>query len=60
MAADAPPKKKIAILGGGIAGLVTAFELTSPPDWRDRFESVTVHQLGWRLGGKCGTANLLQ
>ncbi len=56
MAADAPPKKKIAILGGGIAGLVTAFELTSPPDWRDRFESVTVHQLGWRLGGKCASS----
>jgi uncharacterized protein with NAD-binding domain and iron-sulfur cluster len=56
MAAETPPKKKIAILGGGIGGLVAAFELTSPPDWRDRFESVTVHQLGWRLGGKCASS----
>jgi uncharacterized protein with NAD-binding domain and iron-sulfur cluster len=49
-------RKKIAILGGGIAGLVTAFELTSPPDWRERIESVTVHLLGWRLGGKCASS----
>jgi uncharacterized protein with NAD-binding domain and iron-sulfur cluster len=48
-------KPKIAILGGGMAGLATAWRLTRQPDWRDRFESVTVHQLGWRLGGKCAT-----
>ncbi|WP_188791466.1 NAD(P)-binding protein [Ornithinimicrobium pekingense] len=39
------------ILGGGMAGLTTAWELTSGA-WRDRFESVTVYQRGWRLGGK--------
>ncbi len=49
------PLKKIAILGGGIAALTTAFELSSQPDWQDRFD-ITVYQLGWRLGGKCATA----
>ncbi|MFM9880685.1 MAG: NAD(P)-binding protein, partial [Burkholderiaceae bacterium] len=47
--------KKIAILGGGISALTTAFELTSQPDWQSRFD-ITVYQLGWRLGGKCATA----
>jgi len=49
-------REKIAILGGGIAALVAAFELTSPPDWRERFESITVYQMGWRLGGKCASS----
>ena len=49
------PLKKIAILGGGIAALTTAFELSSQPEWQDRFD-ITVYQLGWRLGGKCATA----
>jgi uncharacterized protein with NAD-binding domain and iron-sulfur cluster len=44
-------KKKVCILGGGVASMVTAFELTSAPDWQEHFD-VTVHQLGWRLGGK--------
>jgi len=47
-------KQKIAILGGGIAALTTAFELTSQPGWEDQYE-ITLHQLGWRLGGKCAT-----
>ena len=47
--------KKIAILGGGIAALTTAFELSSHPNWQDKFD-ITVYQLGWRLGGKCATA----
>lgn len=46
------PRKKIAILGGGASSLTTAYALTSQPDWRDRFESITVYQMGWRLGGK--------
>jgi uncharacterized protein with NAD-binding domain and iron-sulfur cluster len=41
----------VAILGGGIAGLTVAFEL-SRGTWRDRFDSITVYQYGWRLGGK--------
>jgi uncharacterized protein with NAD-binding domain and iron-sulfur cluster len=44
-------KKRIAILGGGMASLVTAFELTSRPGWRDDSE-ITVYQTGFRLGGK--------
>jgi uncharacterized protein with NAD-binding domain and iron-sulfur cluster len=49
------PKQKIAILGGGIAALTTAFELSSQPGWQQRYE-ITVYQLGWRLGGKCATS----
>jgi uncharacterized protein with NAD-binding domain and iron-sulfur cluster len=49
---SAQQKKKVVILGGGTASLSTAFELTNRPDWRDRFESITVYQMGWRLGGK--------
>lgn len=43
--------KKIAILGGGIAGLATALELTEPVPNEGRYE-VTVFLPGWRLGGK--------
>jgi uncharacterized protein with NAD-binding domain and iron-sulfur cluster len=41
---------KVAVLGGGAAGLAAAFELTRPD--RKRLFDVTVYQLGWRLGGK--------
>jgi uncharacterized protein with NAD-binding domain and iron-sulfur cluster len=34
-----------------MAGLAAAWRL-SEPGWHDRFESITVHQRGWRLGGK--------
>ena len=34
-----------------MAGLSAAWRL-SEPGWRDRFESITVYQRGWRLGGK--------
>ena len=44
-------KKKIAILGGGMAALTAAFELTQTAELRDAHE-VTVYQMGWRLGGK--------
>jgi uncharacterized protein with NAD-binding domain and iron-sulfur cluster len=44
-------KNKIAILGGGIASLTTALELTQKPDWQEKYD-VTVYQLAWRLGGK--------
>jgi uncharacterized protein with NAD-binding domain and iron-sulfur cluster len=42
---------KVAIIGGGMAGLSAAWRL-SEPGWRDRFDSITVYQRGWRLGGK--------
>jgi len=41
---------RVAIVGGGCAGMSAAFEL-SRPEHRGRFE-VTVYQQGWRLGGK--------
>jgi uncharacterized protein with NAD-binding domain and iron-sulfur cluster len=41
----------VAILGGGVAGMTAAMEL-SRPGWRQRYESITVYQYGWRLGGK--------
>jgi uncharacterized protein with NAD-binding domain and iron-sulfur cluster len=47
-------KKKVAILGGGMAGLTTAYELTKTQELRDRHE-VTVYQMGWRLGGKAAS-----
>lgn len=46
--ADSPTK--VAIIGGGCAGLTAAFELTRP-EHQGRFD-VTVYQMGWRLGGK--------
>lgn len=49
-----PGPRKIAILGGGIAALTTAWELSSQAGWQERLE-ITVYQLGWRLGGKCAT-----
>ncbi len=45
-------RKKVAILGSGVGAMTTAYELTNDPGWRERFESITVYQLGWRLGGK--------
>jgi uncharacterized protein with NAD-binding domain and iron-sulfur cluster len=54
-AAAPPTKQRIAILGGGIAALITAFELTSAPNAADLYD-ITFYQMGWRLGGKCATA----
>ena len=44
-------QKKVAILGGGIAALSAAFELTELDPDRELFD-ITVHTIGWRLGGK--------
>ena len=44
-------RPRIAILGGGMAGLAAAWRL-SEPGWCDRFDGITVYQRGWRLGGK--------
>ncbi|MBD2502249.1 NAD(P)-binding protein [Anabaena azotica] len=51
--------KKIAILGGGMASLTTAYELTSQPGWESLYE-ITIYQTGWRLGGKCATGRNLK
>jgi uncharacterized protein with NAD-binding domain and iron-sulfur cluster len=44
-------KQKIAILGGGVGAMASAWQLTSEPGWQDRYD-ITVYQMGWRLGGK--------
>lgn len=49
------PSGKVAILGGGMAGLSAAWRL-SESGWRDRFDSITVYQRGWRLGGKAASS----
>ena len=43
--------QRVAILGGGMAGLAAAWRL-SEPGWQERFSSITVYQRGARLGGK--------
>lgn len=47
-------KIRVLILGGGCAGMSTAWGLSSTEALRARFE-VTVVQAGWRLGGKGAT-----
>lgn len=47
-----PAKKRVLILGGGPAGLASAFALSRTEALRQEFE-VTVIEPGWRLGGKC-------
>ncbi|HYD70437.1 NAD(P)/FAD-dependent oxidoreductase [Azospirillum sp.] len=47
-------KIKVAILGGGVGSLTTAYHLCNTQELRDRFD-VTVYQMGWRLGGKGAT-----
>jgi uncharacterized protein with NAD-binding domain and iron-sulfur cluster len=44
-------KQRVAILGGGMAALTAAFEITNAPGWENDYD-ITVYQLGWRLGGK--------
>ena len=48
------PKRRIAILGGGMAGLSAAYQLTRTAALREQNE-VTIYQLGWRLGGKAAS-----
>ena len=50
-----PSRGKVAILGGGMAGLSAAWRLSSP-GWQDRFDAITVYQRGWRLGGKAASS----
>jgi uncharacterized protein with NAD-binding domain and iron-sulfur cluster len=45
--------RRIVIVGGGMAALAAAFELTRPG--LEGFHQVTICQMGWRLGGKCAT-----
>ncbi len=50
MRLPAKPKKKIAILGGGMSALTAAYELSQPGIGENH--EITVYQTGWRLGGK--------
>ncbi|EMM83000.1 NAD(P)-binding Rossmann-like domain protein [Leptospira interrogans str. 2006001854] len=34
-----------------MGSLVTAYEITSKPNWKEHYD-ITIYQLGWRLGGK--------
>jgi uncharacterized protein with NAD-binding domain and iron-sulfur cluster len=54
VAAAPKTREKVAILGGGMAALTAAYELTRPSDWQARYE-ITIYTLGWRLGGKTAT-----
>ncbi|MBV7535180.1 NAD(P)-binding protein [Duganella sp. sic0402] len=43
--------QKIAILGGGVSAMTTAYYLTGQAGWQNNYD-ITVYQQGWRLGGK--------
>ncbi|MYM84722.1 FAD-dependent oxidoreductase [Duganella sp. FT50W] len=43
--------QKIAILGGGVSAMTTAYYLSQQPGWQNNYD-ITVYQQGWRLGGK--------
>ncbi|MET0321613.1 MAG: NAD(P)-binding protein [Duganella sp.] len=43
--------QKIAILGGGVGSMTTAYYLSDQPGWQNKYD-ITVYQQGWRLGGK--------
>src|SRR3990172_9578104 len=47
---ERPKKTKVAVLGGGVGSMVTAFELTGSAALREKYD-VTVYQMGRRLGG---------
>jgi uncharacterized protein with NAD-binding domain and iron-sulfur cluster len=47
-------KQRVAILGGGMAALSAAYQLSRTDALRNAYD-VTVYTLGWRLGGKCAT-----
>lgn len=46
------PRKKVAILGGGVGAITAAFALTDPENPLAEQYDVTIYQLGWRIGGK--------
>ncbi|MCW2786936.1 MAG: hypothetical protein JWP74_3453 [Marmoricola sp.] len=46
-----PQRRKVVVLGGGMAGVTAAWRL-SEPGWEREFESITIYQRGFRLGGK--------
>jgi uncharacterized protein with NAD-binding domain and iron-sulfur cluster len=47
-------QRRIIIVGGGMAGLSAAYQLSLTTELRKQYH-VTIYQLGWRLGGKCAS-----
>jgi uncharacterized protein with NAD-binding domain and iron-sulfur cluster len=47
-------KRRVLVLGGGMAALSAVFALTSSAEARERYD-VTVLETGFRLGGKCAS-----
>lgn len=45
------PKRRIAVLGGGVGAVTAVHAIAGDPALRERYE-ITVYQPGWRLGGK--------
>jgi len=45
---------RVAVLGGGVGAMTAAFALTEIDPGGEVYD-ITVHQLGWRLGGKCAS-----
>lgn len=45
-------KRKVIVLGGGVGAMTAAFLLTDPKNPKSSSYDVTVHQMGFRLGGK--------
>lgn len=51
MTSKSDGKRRIAVLGGGTGAMAAVLALTSLPDASKNY-SITVYQIGWRLGGK--------
>ncbi len=51
-------RQRVAIIGGGISGLATAWALSSDEELRQRYD-VTIYQMGHRLGGKLASGRNL-
>lgn len=51
--------RKLAVLGGGVSAVTSIFDLTSEPDWQNKYD-ITLYQMGWRLGGKGASGRNLE
>lgn len=51
--------RKLAVLGGGVSTITSIFELTSQPNWQQKYD-ITLYQMGWRLGGKGASGRNLE
>jgi uncharacterized protein with NAD-binding domain and iron-sulfur cluster len=47
-----PRVVKVAIVGGGCAGIAAAWELSRPDPSREETYDITIYERSWRLGGK--------